>query len=357
MTLEHGWTKAWYSLVVAALLAANLFVGTTAASPLSGQEPDEEWEINFSGNGIKIFDIYETDEGYTLIGTKNKKQAYLVRTDAAGNVVWEKVLDLRTSDHHQVIITAAYYTDEGGYLLGGTVPGYESYYYIARTDEDGVVVWDKEKFNQDYVEFEDLRETKDGGMIYSYNSGQSTSYIVKLDATGAHQWQNELTMTKYDPHVAIESIHQTADGGYIAGAFRSGAYILWKLNASGQSEWINSHGDGIGWVVPTSNNGFAIINYDRWLNRSVLFVTNHNGQSYLSKDLGINGTARSIELSPEGGYLIGLSNAVIACDAQGNVLWSKPVSQLTKALPTRDGGVVYLTSYEKVIKLAAESAH
>ncbi|GAA0134369.1 hypothetical protein YSY43_12090 [Paenibacillus sp. YSY-4.3] len=348
MTFELRLRKAWYVLVLTAVLVVSFAAGTAMAA--SGQGHDKEWELDFSRTGIKIFDIYETDQGYALIGTKNKKQAYLARLGADGGVVWEKTLDLQTSDGNQVIITAAHYTGDGGYLLGGTVPGYDSYYYIARTNGDGIILWEKEEFSRDYVEFNDLRATYDGGVIYSYNSGQSTAYIVKLGAIGEYQWQNELSMTKYDPHVSIESVRPMADGGYIAGAFRSGTYMLWKLNASGQSESINYYGDGIGWAIPAPNNGFAIVNYDRWLNQSVLILTYPNGQQ-LTTELGINGTARSIEASLTGGYLIGLSNAVIACDAQGNVTWSTPVSQLTKALPTQDGGAIYITSYEKVIKL------
>ncbi|MUG45763.1 hypothetical protein [Paenibacillus woosongensis] len=352
MTFALRLRKVYGLLILAAILVASFASETAMAA--SGHEPVQEWELDFSGTGIKIFEIYETDQGYTIIGTKNKQQAFLARLNAEGSVMWEKTLDLRTSDGNQVVVTAADYTRDGEYLLGGTVPGYDSYYYIARTDADGIILWEKEEFSRDYVEFNEIRETFDQGIIYSYNSGQSTAYMVKLDATGDDQWKNELTMTKYDPNVSIESVRPAADGGYISGAFRSGSYMLWKLSASGQSEWINYYGDGIGWAVPAPNNGYAIVNYDRWLNQSVLIIGQFNGQQ-LTKELGMNGTARSIESALAGGYLIGLSNAVIACDAQGNVTWSKPTSLLTKALPTHDGGAVYIASYEKVVKLTGSS--
>lgn len=356
MRFELRLRTAWQVLLLAIIVALTASFSAGAPAAAGGQGPEKEWERDYSGTGMKIFDIYETDQGYTIIGTKDRKQAFLARLDPGGNTVWEKTLDLRTADDNEVIITAGHYMVDGGYLLGGTVPGYDSYYYIARTDGEGVILWEKEEFSRDYVDFNDIRESGDGGVIYAYNSGRSLSYIVKLGASGEFQWRNELYMTKYDPNASVETVRPTADGGYIAGAFRSGSFILWKLDAMGSSLWTNYYGDGIGWVAPAPNNGLAIFNYERWSNQSVLILIDSKGQQQ-SKGLGINGTARSIEASRDGGYLIGLSNAVIACDSQGNVVWRKPVSQLNKALPTKDGGAAYISSYEKVVKLQVSASN
>ncbi|AZK47623.1 hypothetical protein [Paenibacillus lentus] len=348
MTLQIWRKQAYYALWMTVIFVTSLTGQAVAASTLPG--PGVSWERQFS-NGIKIFEVFETDQGYTLIGTKNKYQTYLARTDLDGNIEWEKLLQLKTSNNSQVIITSADYTEDGGYLLGGTVPGHDSFYYIARTDEAGGVIWEKEEFVRDYVEFNEIRETEDGGAVYSYNNGESLGYIVKLNAVGKREWMNEQWMTRYDPHVSIETIRQTEDGGYLAGVFRSGSYLIWQLNAMGQEVRHNFYGDGIGWFVPLSNGGYAIINYSRLSKQANLSVHYPSGHGNWSKDLGINGTARSIELTAEGSYLIGLSNAVIQCDEQGNIQWLRPVSLLNKALPTKDGGVIYITSYENIVKL------
>lgn len=353
MTLQHRWKRTWYAVIMSVVLVISFPAGAAFAN---GQVPKVAWESKYEP-GIKIFEVFETDEGYTMIGTKNKKGAYLVRSDADGNIQWEKVLNLRTSNNKEVIITAAYYTQDGGYLLGGTVPGYQSYYYVVRTDSHGDILWEKEEYVWNYVEFNDIRETSDGGAIFSFNKDESFGYIVKLNAAGDLQWTNSMDMSKFDPYVSIESVSETPDGGYIAGTFRAATYLLWKLDASGESKWLNYHGDGIGWVVPTTDHGYAIANHNLRTNQSNLIMTDWNGQERWSKDLGVNGTARSISRTMDNGYLIGISNSLIQCDEQGHILWRKPVSQLTKALPTKDGGAIFITSYESVVKLEGQPAY
>lgn len=364
MLKKFHWKKSCYAVVLSLIVTVTLsyftlsyftlssFTLSSAAYASSDSSPAIQWEVNYGGSGIKIFDVYETDQGFTMVGTKNKKEAYLVRTDAAGTKIWEKLLDLRTSDQQQVLITDAYYTSDGGYLLGGTVPGHSSFRYIARTDEEGVVLWDKEVYSSAYVEITDIQETSDGGVIYCYNTGEYHSGVIeKLNALGEFEWDHYVQGSKFSTYNSIESVAQTSDGGYMASTFNADTHYLRKLNTSGQQVWGFYSGDGIGWITETADQGYAIVNYDLSVKKVSLFKYNAAGQQSWKKNFTLNAVARSIDQTVNEGYILGLSNAVIECDAQGNMLWSKPVERLTTAIATSDGGLIYISSYERVVKL------
>ena len=49
-------------------------------------------------------------------------------------------------------------------------------------------------------------------IIYSPTTDTADIWVVKLDATGAIQWENTITANNHD---LAESVKQTQDGGYI----------------------------------------------------------------------------------------------------------------------------------------------
>ncbi len=116
-------------------------------------------------------------------------------------------------------------------------------------------------------------QTTDGGFAAagytaSFGAGNSDMYIVKLDSSGALQWNRTIGGTNYDN---ATSIIQTTDGGFAVagytGAFAAYDYYIVKLNASGTLQWSKAIGgsgdDGAYSIVQTTDGGFALAGYTK----------------------------------------------------------------------------------------------
>jgi len=111
-----------------------------------------------------------------------------------------------------------------------------------------------------------IEQTADGGYIIashstSYLSGDKTEnnfagsydfWVVKLDATGNIQWQNNIGGNGFDHHCVI---HQTTDGGYILGGSSESAISGDKTEVN-----VGGGGDSDYWVLKLNANGSI-----RWL--------------------------------------------------------------------------------------------
>jgi hypothetical protein len=138
-----------------------------------------------------------------------------------------------------------------------------------KLNSTGAIQWQNTIGGNDTDYFSTLQQTTDGGFIlggYSQSNisgdktenswGNSDYWVVKLDATGAIQWQNTIGGNGND---AIESLQQTANGGYILGGYSdsnisgdktensSGLSDYWviKLDATGAIQWQNNIGGSL----------------------------------------------------------------------------------------------------------------
>jgi hypothetical protein len=144
--------------------------------------------------------------------------------------------------------------------------------YLSAQDPD--IIWQKTIGGAEDDILHQVRHTADGGAILGGTSLSSISYdktanitggvagyedywVVKLDNTGAIQWQNTIGGKSDDFLTCVEP---TADGGYIIGGYSNSTatgdktethfiggtyqYDYWvlKLNAAGNIEWQNTIG-------------------------------------------------------------------------------------------------------------------
>ena len=167
-------------------------------------------------------------------------------------------------------------TSDGGYISGGwsqsPISGSKSQanwdasnntpdYWIVKTDAFGTKQWDKRYGGTNWETFGSLQQTSDGGYILGGYSSSPVSgdksqasrgvidyWAIKLDATGAKQWDARYGGTSND---YMTCVIQTSDGGYMfCGFSTSGAsgdktqsnqgandYWLVKTDASGVKQW------------------------------------------------------------------------------------------------------------------------
>ncbi|USB33271.1 hypothetical protein [Paenibacillus sp. YPG26] len=127
-----------------------------------------------------------------------------------------------------------------------------------------------------YNEYTNVAPTADGGsVILGYTTkrdGYLTKvYVVKTDKDGRVEWENEYFEDQYDTEAVYGyNIQQSKDGGYLisgavkddsGGKFVYRAYLL-KLSASGQREWGQMYGKGVGnsinEVRETKDGGYIV---------------------------------------------------------------------------------------------------
>jgi hypothetical protein len=199
------------------------------------------WQRLFGGDKLYKYarSVQQTsDGGYIVVGAIRDdliphQDSYLLKTDANGNLMWEKILGgWHDSDSNWIQETL-----DGGYIITGEIrpsPGDKSWVYLAKTDVNGNVAWEK-KFggNDNSRRGTSVQQTPDGGYIVA---GQSTDpgalFLVKTDAIGNSLWAREFNGSFWHPF-----IQQTPDRGYIVGYDAIG---LAKIDNNANLSWKKS---------------------------------------------------------------------------------------------------------------------
>ncbi len=237
-----------------------------------GQTHDDLWLVRSDADGIEIWSrqiggsgddrgqyVRETaDGGFIVTGSSTSGGAgsddlWLVKTDASGDVVWEKFFGGVGRD----VGTAVEQTADGGYVVTGTYDtgGFPLYddLWLLRTDALGDLIWESRwDFEENSDRGYSLVITSDGGYVcggHSYATGGSdlVSTLVKFDGSGLLVWAREYGAGGDERGATAR---ETADGGFIFtgyttsfGAGGADVYLI-KTDAAGILEWETAYGGG-----------------------------------------------------------------------------------------------------------------
>lgn len=280
-----------------------------------------QWNKTYGGtNGEHAYSLVTTsDGGYALVGKKSSPwsrhhDTWLVKTDASGNMQWNKTYEGTMYEYAASLVT----TSDGGYALAGITEYGEldRALLLIKTDKHGNMEW-----NQTYAGKVDddgnslvttsnggyaaacgsllvktdafgnmewnqtlggdaysLVETPDGGYAvagttvygagYRY-SGDSVAWLIKTDSNGVTKWSTTIGGELAHPHNSARSVIATSDGGYaLAGnTWSSGAgygdFWLVKINSNGLSEWAQTYGgtgtEGATCLIETADGGYITV--------------------------------------------------------------------------------------------------
>ena len=215
--------------------------------------------------------VQTSDGGYALAGYSplNGGDFWLFKTDSDGFDTWSRTYG-GESDwmHSEEVAYSLIQTDDGGYALAGiTMPSCNA--WLVKTDSVGNMLWNRTYGGAYYDAAYSLIRTNDGGYALtgetSSDGAHQQFWMVKTDSGGNEQW----TQT-YDGSYA-NSLIQTVDGGYaLAGCTNpfgagSGDFELVKTDAYGNMLWNKTYG-GTGSeeafsVIQTSDGGYALAGY------------------------------------------------------------------------------------------------
>ncbi len=281
-------------------------------------------KLNATGTAIQWQAAYggsTTNQGYTCVAARSggyylsgfsnsgvsgdKSEAskgafdiWVVKTDALGNMTWNKTLG--GSDWESALVASE--ALDGGYLAAGysrsgisgdktesNRGGSGDDYWIVKTDASGNLRWNKTLGGSGADQPYALLQTADsgyiiGGLSNSPVSGDKTEgsrgvndfWILKLDTARNITWQRTLGGSGEDQ---LFSLFQTMDGGYITGGASAsgisgerteasnGGFDYWmlKLNLSGGIQWQKAFGgsgdDYLRVIRPTSDRGYILGGY------------------------------------------------------------------------------------------------
>lgn len=294
-------------------------------SPISGDKTEASrggldfWilKLNATGNIIwqktyggaqPEFDAFGTqtaDGGYYVAGysdsdisgdktvpTKGQRDYWALKLDINGAVVWQKAYGGSLVDR----ITAAFQTTDGGYIMGGyssspisgdkteaSRGGFD--YWIVKTDNLGVITWQRTFGGSAADNLRDLIQTADGGYLaagYSLSSisgdktensrGNYDYWLVKLNSAGVVTWQRDFGGSVID---YLRDVKQLSDGTYVISGYSNsgvsgdktdagnGAYDFWFLKVSTTGTLLSQNaiggaGDESGPFCITLADGFLL---------------------------------------------------------------------------------------------------
>jgi len=239
------------------------------------------WVKNFGGERKETASaITKTaDGGYIAVGSTKSYGAggydfYIVKMDAEGNKLWERVAGGSAKDE----ATAVTATKDGGVLVLGTTKSYGvgSYnYYAIKLDTKGFLVWEQVAGGKDWDIPSGVVEADDGSFLLvgkseSFGENSYDGYVVKLSAEGKFIWEKTFGGKKED---MISAIAKGSDGGFLlVGKTKSykdkkGDAFIIKLDKDGKKLLVKTYGDkgkdrAFG-VTATKDGGYAITGSSR----------------------------------------------------------------------------------------------
>jgi len=345
---------------------------------LASQEPPlTEWNKTYGGTSHDYaWGLVQTvDGGYALAGYTYSFGAgyydfWLVKTDSAGNMQWNKTYGGTNSDWAYALVQ----TSDGGYAIAGYTDSFGaglSDFWLVKTDSAGNMQWNKTYGGIGGDCAYALVQTSDGGyalagVTFSFGAGDEDLWLVKADAAGNMEWNKTYGGTYSDGAWALV---QTVDGGYALAGYTyfygAGGYDFWlvKTDSAGNMQWNKTYGgtgeDKAFALVQTVDGGYALAgrtssfgagSVDFWLVK-----TDAAGNMQWNKTYGgtSHDDAWGLVQTVEGGYALagvtysfGAGNGdfwLVKTDAAGNAQWNKTYGGTNKDwayafVQTVDGG-------------------
>ncbi|HRO41451.1 MAG TPA: T9SS type A sorting domain-containing protein [Flavipsychrobacter sp.] len=223
------------------LLTVGLYISTFTAF---AQAPAIQWQKCYGGSNADFAKSIEitSDDGYIIAGyswgeveepNHGLIDFLVVKINSTGNLMWKKYYGGSNTDRAHAIRQ----TTDGGYIVAGYtrsndgdvsgLHGTLDDFWIVKLDDTGAIQWQKCLGGTLQEEANDIQQTADGGYIvvgkaHSSNGdvsgmkGLGDMWIVKLNNTGNIQWQKCLGGSSLD---IANAVQQTTDSGYIIAGY------------------------------------------------------------------------------------------------------------------------------------------
>lgn len=202
-----------------------------------------------------------TDKGYIMSGFQNKIPPInieLIKTDSMGVTQWAKKYGVNmfpsplppTEDPTKLQMPyCTRQTADGGYIIAGQL---SSKCYLIKIDAAGEVVWANTYADNSCANV--VKQTSDGYIVAGYKVDNSKSdstsiYLLKVNTTGALQWDKVFKISALENDMG-NGVEEVADGYVVAGyttqrlaSDTTRDIVLLKTNLAGTLQWSYSYGE------------------------------------------------------------------------------------------------------------------
>jgi len=367
---------------------------TPPPTPTTPATPVITWKKTWGGTlRDEFFASVVTADGGLLTGgatastdgdittTHGNTDLQLVKYDAAGNKLWQRLYGGSSYERLQTIIA----TPDGGYIAGGntasrngdvTGPNGSNNLWVMKLDAAGAIQWQQVLGGTDYDEAKSISIAPDGGYVVTGTTqsndgptgpvkGRGDILVLKLSATGTPLWEKAFGTSNFDQpggavvlndgSIYIGGYAGAADGDAATGHIGGDDFWLIKLDAAGTLQWKKQYGgsnhDVCKGISRTADGQLLLAGYTQ-SNDGDITRQQGNGDIWLLK-LDLNGTklwqksyggsgydvAHTLALAPDGGFFIagqtdsrdgdtgsafeGTDAVLLRLDANGSIQWKK----------------------------------
>ncbi len=303
------------------------FVSIIIGAIAFAQEPNVVWQKTYGGNmGDKGYSIQATqDGGFIIAGSTysfgaGNTDIYLIKTDAFGNVEWQRTFGGANYDEAWSVIQ----TSDLGYVVTGSYDKYGAGdIYLIKIAQNGNPQWVKE-INLGFQEWgQSVIETADGGFaIVGGQVGPDPGQVllVKADNLGNVTWTKTYGLTnQIDCGFCIQQVYENYEYKFVI------AGLVYNPNTTSRDVWLLKT-DEYGNLLWEKRFGYNDSDDGK-------YVTKTNDQGYI-----LCGTVR---------YAGAIFLWLIKTDVQGNLVWEKKLRPTTTSAArgyivkqTGDGGYI-----------------
>jgi hypothetical protein len=137
-----------------------------------------------------------SDDGFLIFGMTDQESygnlARLIKTDVNGEMLWEKYYGILENTQENTVGRSLDITADGGFILAGYTENISSGLadaWLIKTDAEGNIIWEKTYGREGDDRFYSVIQTADGGYIMtgytdSFGYGGTDMWILKTDENG-----------------------------------------------------------------------------------------------------------------------------------------------------------------------------
>ena len=247
------------------------------------------WERAYGGSGEEVandvialpgghvvFCGYTNSSDGDVTGFSGMQDAWVVKLDINGNIVWQNCLGESALPDEA---NAIYQTNDGGFMVTGNSSSFfgelagplsGKHLFVAKLHSNGDLDWYKRLGGNEFENGYDVAQTSDGGYVVTgyarSNDGDVQSgvngygdiWIVKLDSHGIIEWENTVGGSEWEMGYTVR---ETPEGNYMVAGYSSsddgditenqgmGDLFALQFDSLGNLMWQTTYGG--------SNNDFA----------------------------------------------------------------------------------------------------
>ncbi|MFZ1687796.1 MAG: T9SS type A sorting domain-containing protein [Flavobacteriales bacterium] len=228
---------------------------------LGGSSYDRAESIEQTADGGYVLAGYTLSSDGDVVGQHGDEDGWIAKLDGLGTLVWQRALGGSLADQAMDVEQ----TSDGGYIVAGStasndgdVTGQHGVVdaWVVKLDPSGALEWQKALGGSEADWAISIQQTDDGGYVFAgatisndgdvtNNHGTADFWVVKLDDIGTLLWQRTFGGTIGE---WARSILQCADGGY----------IVVGNTISNDGDVTGNHGDDDSWVVKLDATGALV---------------------------------------------------------------------------------------------------